>query len=811
MKLKLKEGTTSKIVTVFIQDSSSTTGAGLTGLLFNTASLTGYWIAEGDATATQITMATMTIGTWATGGFIEVDATNLPGVYQVGIPDVVIDNTSEGSVVVMYKGATNMAPCVLEIELDAIDYRGGVVPTVTTLSNLPSIPANWLTAAGAAADFGTEIRDLITGFAGSLDTDANGRIRIVDGTAAGELDTSAGLVQLLAATQASIDAIEVDTNSLNDTKIPDTISLAAINAEADTAITDAALATAAALATVQADTDDIQLRLPAALTKGTADSGTTLTMVDAARTEADTDYFVGSWIRFTSGTITDQTRLITGFNFTTNTITFAPATTQAVGTNTYEIIPAADIRLVDTLTTYTGNTVQTGDNFARIGAPVGASISADLADVPTVSEFNARTILQADYFDPAVDAVATVTNLTNLPTIPANWLTAAGTAADFGVEIRDLITGGAYALDTDANGRIRVVDGVAAGELDTASGLVQLLAATQASIDAIEVDTNSLNDTKIPDTISLAAMNAQMDTALSDIHLDHLLAVDYDPAAKPGVATALLNELIESNAGVSRYTAASLIQAPTGAGGDGSGFTSIPWNAAWDAEVESEATDALVAMFTSSAQLVDDVWDELMAGHVTPDSAGLVLNDLQDGGRLDLLIDQILDDTGTTGVKVAAGAIAAAAFAANAIDAASFATDTVNEIRDAITGFSGALDTDANGAVRVVDGTGAREIDTLSGSIVQVDQLGAQAKLDVNAEVLDVVNVDVISEPSQAIPPVTPTIKQALAYIYNPVVQKITQTASKIAAYNNAGTEIWSKVSSDDATTYQETNAVSGV
>ena len=136
MKLKLKEGTTSKIVTIFIQDSSSTTGAGLADLLFNSASLTGYWIAEGDATATQITMATMTIGTWATGGFIEVDATNLPGVYQIGLPDVVVDATSEGSVVVMFKGATNMAPVVLEIELDAIDYRAGVVPTVTTNTDM---------------------------------------------------------------------------------------------------------------------------------------------------------------------------------------------------------------------------------------------------------------------------------------------------------------------------------------------------------------------------------------------------------------------------------------------------------------------------------------------------------------------------------------------------------------------------------------------------------------------------------------------------------------------------------------------------
>ncbi len=61
-------------------------------------------------------------------------------------------------------------------------------------------------------------------------------------------------------------------------------------------------------------------------------------------------------------------------------------------------------------------------------------------------------------------------------------------------------------------------------------------------------------------------VNAEVDTALTDIHLDHLLAADYDPASKPGVATALFNELVESDAGVSRYTANALEQAPTGGG-----------------------------------------------------------------------------------------------------------------------------------------------------------------------------------------------------------------------------------------------------
>lgn len=51
--------------------------------------------------------------------------------------------------------------------------------------------------------------------------------------------------------------------------------------------------------------------------------------------------------------------------------------------------------LTDTVTTYTGNTPQTGDSFARLGAPAGASVSADIAtkatqasvdDLPTNAE-----------------------------------------------------------------------------------------------------------------------------------------------------------------------------------------------------------------------------------------------------------------------------------------------------------------------------------------------------------------------------------------------------------------------------------------
>lgn len=68
-----------------------------------------------------------------------------------------------------------------------------------------------------------------------------------------------------------------------------------------------------------------------------------------------------------------------------------------------------------------------------------------------------------------------------------------------------------------------------------------------------------------------SAWDAQVESEAADAlvfyHLDHLLAATYDPAAKPGAADALFNEIIENDGGVSRYTANALEQAPSGGGG----------------------------------------------------------------------------------------------------------------------------------------------------------------------------------------------------------------------------------------------------
>jgi hypothetical protein len=131
MKFKLKKGTTSKFINVFLQDSSVTTGAALTGLTSASPGLTAYYYREGAAAAIAIPLVTMTAGTWTSGGFIQVDATNMPGYYQVGIPDAAL-LTGASSVVVMLKGATNMAPCLAEIQLVTENYDDAVASLVAS-------------------------------------------------------------------------------------------------------------------------------------------------------------------------------------------------------------------------------------------------------------------------------------------------------------------------------------------------------------------------------------------------------------------------------------------------------------------------------------------------------------------------------------------------------------------------------------------------------------------------------------------------------------------------------------------------------
>ena len=133
MKLSIVQGSTSKLLQFFVQDSSSSVGAGLTGLTSSTSGLTAYYYLEGAGSATSISLSGGTLGTWSSGGFIVVDGTHLPGVYQLGIPNAAL--TGAKSVVIMLMGAANMAPVLMEIELTAVNNQDAVRFGLSSLPN----------------------------------------------------------------------------------------------------------------------------------------------------------------------------------------------------------------------------------------------------------------------------------------------------------------------------------------------------------------------------------------------------------------------------------------------------------------------------------------------------------------------------------------------------------------------------------------------------------------------------------------------------------------------------------------------------
>src|SRR6185369_10146454 len=148
-KLSVKPGTTSLTVYVFIRDSSVTTGAGLTGLAFNTSNLVASYVRPlGSRTA--ITLATQTVtGAYSSGGFVEVDSTNMPGVYRLDVPDAVIA-TGVRSAAVMLKGATNMEPVVLELDLNAdvnVTHIAGTAQTARDIGAGVLLASNAITEA----------------------------------------------------------------------------------------------------------------------------------------------------------------------------------------------------------------------------------------------------------------------------------------------------------------------------------------------------------------------------------------------------------------------------------------------------------------------------------------------------------------------------------------------------------------------------------------------------------------------------------------------------------------------------------------
>jgi len=85
---EIRTGSTRVSIHLLIRRKVDNTEA--TGLVFNTAGNIASYCREG-GTRTAITLVTQTMGSaWTSGGFVEVDAANMPGLYLLDIPDAAV-------------------------------------------------------------------------------------------------------------------------------------------------------------------------------------------------------------------------------------------------------------------------------------------------------------------------------------------------------------------------------------------------------------------------------------------------------------------------------------------------------------------------------------------------------------------------------------------------------------------------------------------------------------------------------------------------------------------------------------------------
>lgn len=108
---------------------------------------------------------------------------------------------------------------------------------------------------------------------------------------------------------------------------------------------------------------------------------------------------------------------------------------------------------------------------------------------------------------------------------------------------------------------------------------------------------------------------------------------------------------------------------------------------------------------------------------------------------------------------------------------------------------------DIGTSVLLSSGTGTGQVSLTSGGVL-CSTLATQAKADVNAEALDVLNTDTFAEPAQGAPGATVSLVTKIGYLYKAWRNKKTQTATDYKLFNDDAATVDHKAAvSDDATT----------
>lgn len=140
MKLQIQKGSTSRLIAIYAENKTAGDRSGLTGI---DQDVEWHYLREGDSAHSEVgspvTDYTGTLGTWVSGQFLEVDATDMPGAYEIHVPDACLAGGAEWVVMILYAGTVSggdeMVPVPIEIVLtnrvphgqDPHDHRGVVL------------------------------------------------------------------------------------------------------------------------------------------------------------------------------------------------------------------------------------------------------------------------------------------------------------------------------------------------------------------------------------------------------------------------------------------------------------------------------------------------------------------------------------------------------------------------------------------------------------------------------------------------------------------------------------------------------------
>jgi len=356
-------GSTSQTIDIALVQKAAATSPGdpITGLAFNTSSLTAYYRKGATGTLTAITLATQTVGgAYSSGGLVEISSTNSPGLYRFDIPDTVI--ATAGIASVTFTGAANLATHTVFIIVTAIDLYDAVKGGMSAISgggHSGTAQAGTSTTITLASIANSSTNDVYKGqqvalLSGGTGGGQNGRIitgyvastRVATVTPAWAITPDSTSVYVLA--PAGVDVQTIAATAQTGRDIGASVLLSSGTGTGQIALTSGKVELDStgnsAVATAVWDEATSSHRSAGSFgamlqpfSSGTAQAGAATSITLVAGASAVTDFYKNCIIEIVAGTGIGQARFCTAYNGTTKVATVTTWATTPDNTSVYVV------------------------------------------------------------------------------------------------------------------------------------------------------------------------------------------------------------------------------------------------------------------------------------------------------------------------------------------------------------------------------------------------------------------------------------------------------------------------------------------